>query len=520
MQNLPSKTERRLAMVGHQLQASAQPQEGLQSAGSVATDVSVKTRYKPSHEIDTTPKGHSVWFGWRTLYLGQAALVGDRLGLGGNRKLVSGPCVLFLVFQSFELLTPFFANPNQFLRVQFLTGERRTIQGPCSMFLDPSQHASIQIHSAVTLNSGQAIVVYKRQESVPSAVNTSHPLTSEVSRKVVHGPAQYVPEADEWMHKFFWNIPEQSNPTYANRQLLKFEKLRTIPDQIYYDITGCRTSDDALIVIKTLVFFRLRDIELMLKGSADPVADLINTLTADVLDFTASRTFEQFKADSEQLNKLETYKQVRQRLSSIGYDVEKIVYRGYVASNKLQDMHNNAIEARTLLTLGTETEKQQQDLEDLKLRRKQERVSLEQEQESKTVAHKAELENKTAAHKRALAQMEHAEALRKAKADDEQARMRQNSALEHEVFRTRELNKANLEAQIGKEQAEGEMRKTQLQLEAAHLQTLASQGVDLTKYLVAKHAKPDKLISITGNESLKGATTQLHLYDEGLGSHQ
>lgn len=36
-----------------------------------------------------------------------------------------------------------------------------------------------------------------------------------------------------------------------------------------------RTKDDALITVKQMVFFELRDIETMLNQTADPIADFI-----------------------------------------------------------------------------------------------------------------------------------------------------------------------------------------------------------------------------------------------------
>ena len=45
----------------------------------------------------------------------------------------------------------------------------------------------------------------------------------------------------------------------------------------------------------------------------------------------------------------------------------KVVFRGYYASEKLQAMHDNAIQSRTALRLQNETAEQQQQIEDLRL---------------------------------------------------------------------------------------------------------------------------------------------------------
>lgn len=62
-----------------------------------------------------------------------------------------------------------------------------------------------------------------------------------------------------------------------------------------------------------MVFYHLQNVEAMLVGTHDPVAELINGVTADVIDFASGKTFEEFKLHSEQLNKIETYKELSKR---------------------------------------------------------------------------------------------------------------------------------------------------------------------------------------------------------------
>ena len=40
-----------------------------------------------------------------------------------------------------------------------------------------------------------------------------------------------------------------------------------------------------------------------------------------------------------------------ERSKSIGFEITKVVFRGYFASPKLQEMHDNSIQARTNLKL-------------------------------------------------------------------------------------------------------------------------------------------------------------------------
>lgn len=51
-----------------------------------------------------------------------------------------------------------------------------------------------------------------------------------------------------------------------------------MPDQLYFDVEGVRTKDDALLIVKVIIFHELENVELMLDSTHDPVSDFINTV--------------------------------------------------------------------------------------------------------------------------------------------------------------------------------------------------------------------------------------------------
>merc|ERR1711881_766071 len=102
------------------------------------------------------------------------------------------------------------------------------------------------------------------------------------------------------------------------------------------------------------------------------------------------------KKSTEQLNDLSVYKQLTSGASRIGFDVTKVVFRGYGAPTRLQKMHDDAIEKRTKLVLENETQVQEQQMEDLRLQREGERLQKKQCMEKDTQAHEREL--RRAAH--------------------------------------------------------------------------------------------------------------------------
>ena len=80
---------------------------------------------------------------------------------------------------------------------------------------------------------------------------------------------------NEWIHDFTWHGEDGASKTHIIPGAKKFQKLRLIPDQFYYNITDVRTSDDALITVKLMIFFELVNVETMLNNTHDPIADFV-----------------------------------------------------------------------------------------------------------------------------------------------------------------------------------------------------------------------------------------------------
>merc|ERR1711959_218775 len=139
----------------------------------------------------------------------------------------------------------------------------------------------------------------------------------------------------------------------------------------------------------------------------------------------------------------------QQRAQADGYTIDKVVFRGYKASDQLQAMHDQAIKSRTKLRLESEGVEQEQQLLELKLGRGMERAAKEQEMERGNKQHALEIEAQ--AHKQKLAQQAERLALER----------------EHE--------------------------RLQADQQLAFLQQLSTAGVDLTKYLCSKNQQPDSI---------------------------
>merc|ERR1740138_2014817 len=313
----------------------------------------------------------------------------------GRIHTVSGPAVIRTWGASLERLRQFSATGAQYLRVHFADGRTQLVPGPTSIHMDCSIHTEIQVKDAVNMTDGEVIVVYRDNEAASTGAEGSSQ-GGAVSRHVVHGPCFYVPKnASEWTHQFSWHGSLSNDPDQNGRKVkgaMKFTKLRVCPEQSYFDVEGVRTRDDALVTVKVMIFYCLKDIDTMLSETHDPTADFINSVTSDVIEFVAGKSFEEFKTSSDQLNDLGLYQQLTSRAKGIGFEVTKVVFRGYGAPQRLQKMHDDAIERRTKLALDRENEDQEQKMQDMKLQREEERLRKRQAMEKETKVHERELQ--------------------------------------------------------------------------------------------------------------------------------
>lgn len=226
--------------------------------------------------------------------------------------------------------------------------------------------------------------------------SVSEKSTQAVSRHLIYGPCLYVPvNASEWCHDFCWHGSTSNDPDMNGRKTksaTRFQKLRVCPEQTYFDVESVRTRDDALVTVKVMLFYRLKDIDTMLRETHDPPGDFINALSSDVIEFVASKSFDEFKGSTERLNELSVYKQLTSGASRIGFEVTKVVFRGYGAPQRLQKMHDDAIERRTKLALDKESEEQEQKVQDMKLEREEQRLRRRRQMEAEGKTHELEMQ--------------------------------------------------------------------------------------------------------------------------------
>jgi hypothetical protein len=414
---------------------------------------------EPDDGLDTTPNlgGHGVF-----LYMveeGQRAVMRRP---NGSMEVIVGPCRVWKGGCTFTPMKHFVAHPGDYLIVRFRDGPQEHLPGPTEVWFDPRIHQEIRMEEGLQLAAKEAVVVYSAKEA-----------GAPVQRRIVEGPALFVPRPGEWLHTFSWHASQGGSKGVVKVPGgLVFQKLWLMPDQMYHDVSDVRTADDAVLTVRLMIFFELVDISTMLDATHDPIGDFVNAASSDVVDFVARHDLESFKRHTNKLNEIETYKQLTARASQCGYRINKVVYRGYGAPERLQAMHDQAIEARTKLQLERETERQVQEVASAKLESDLERAAKRRVEQSHEVEHEVELQRK-----KLQASLQSREAM---------------SAFRREQQRLSTDLKRTLAAQDDARQRE-------------HLGALKDMGVDLTAFLTRGRA--DRVIELRGADG----STHLHL---------
>ena len=239
----------------------------------------------------------------------------------------------------------------------------------------------------------------------------------------------------------------------------------------YFNVTDVRTTDDAQITIKLMLFYEIVDIEKMLDSTHDPIGDMVNALCADVIQKCAIMSYTDFLQSTAEFNSLETFSGLLKMAENIGFKIPNVVYRGYQASEKIQVMHDAAIQSRTRLNNEAEVAEQTEKLEDMKLTKKLDRSMREMQMQLASKEHQLK-----------MAALEHKEEILKRE-------------LEHkEHMRQREAEDAIAEV--------GLKRKNEEQVR--YLKELSSLEVDLTKLLVSQNQHFDQTIKIDSGTSQSG----------------
>lgn len=168
---------------------------------------------------------------------------------------------------------------------------------------------------------------------------------------------------------------------------------------------------------------------------------------------------------AHKLNQIETYDQLNQRIKRTGYKIHSINYNGYMSSQALQQIQDNAIHARTKLRLDAELAEQNNRLMNLRLSNQNKCLEMEKE-------------------------------LKKMQVEFEQ------KCLDTKSQFTLKMSKSNhsLDLQLKdlEQKKKMEVEQKLQEINETHLDQLADLGVDINKYEIEKTKanKVDKLYQL------------------------
>ena len=466
-----------------------------------------------------------VLFGYKTIDAGEEALVRNHLG---KAKLVRGPARVTLWRSSVQVLRSYFAAEGQYLEVNYKHGPRQCIPGPHLIFSNPVEVDSVHVKDAILVSANEALVVYGNVENDEAGgkLEFVKSFENKFERKVLYGPIRYVPKPGEWTHEFRWHGEDPSNKTRKIQGALQFKLLRIIADQMYYNIQEVRTKDDTMITVKVMIFFQLVNIEKMLDNTADPIADFINACCSDVIQYLSTLSYEEFVENTQKLNDISTYKTLTSRAEMIGYNISKVVFRGFHSSDALQHMHDKAIHERTRLRLEADTEDHRQMTLDLQLAKEEERGVKQRELEREKEEHRRRMEaEKHSEGLRLKAEQEEFQQklldIKLAKAAERGEKERQMERekdehlrlLEREKFKdSHENQKMKVDLEVKRKEMILDLDKQRIMMEKERLEGMKGLGVDVTTVLVAECKNADKTFKI---ENINGdQQSNLHIHED------
>jgi len=193
------------------------------------------------------------------------------------------------------------------------------------------------------------------------------------------------------------------------------------------------------------------------------------------------------------LNAVDPYSNLLARADAIGFKVSKVVFRGYITSIQLQEMHDDAINKRTDLVLQKETQEQEQDLKDFKLDRDSQRAERLADFKLKRAQERQAVEKEKVEHDEQIQGLVSKSKLQRELQVHQQALGRED----------------NLHAQRLRHQSEDHARLEH------HYSAIRQLDVDLSRYLVAvSRGAPHRVIEVDSGKSCVSPAAHLHVHSE------
>ncbi len=272
----------------------------------------------------------------------------------GSREIIAGPQEYFLLHEPrmhFEEMSRIVLEQNQRCHVVDEDGKETMHEGEKTVFVRPSE--THKVVNKTILQEGTAVVV----------------VDEDGKRTVKQGPESFFLGPREKLYTFTWTGGEKKEPRY-----LRFDTLRTTPDQMYHDVE-VRTRDQVILTIKLMIYWQVVDVEKMIKRCDDLIGAMVNIVSSSVASCFGQVTFEEAATDPERrIQGIDTFKS-QEKWAEYGVRVEQVRLRGWrCADAQIQMILDQKIQNRTKIESDEEIAKAQHAVAMLKIG--QERTEL------------------------------------------------------------------------------------------------------------------------------------------------
>jgi len=351
-----------------------------------------------------------VLLGKRRVKDGECCAIWDS---SGGYRLVEGPQYTCIWNSDVRFLDRYSAQEDEYLRIVFRDGRREHVPGPAAMFVNPVDHQSVVVQKAVKLDASQVIIVYSSDPTsgfspasatkLPSSEDSmpevkvqavlgeiSQSSNSQVRRRVVRGPTLFFPGANEWLHEFHWvaKSPTDELDTFGimGENFIRPQPTATAQNRlstapVHHDIkVECmHTTDDLQVSLDFTVTWQLKDVELLLDTTQDPLPDFHCALRTDVSHIVSTMAFEELTKNPSRLSGNEAFSALCATALNCGLLIKNVMFCGYHTTESIKAIHQRAAQERTALQTKLEAAEQEHRLEDLRLSREMARNAKQQE---------------------------------------------------------------------------------------------------------------------------------------------
>lgn len=292
-----------------------------------------------------------VRLGKRTIKDGEAAVIWSR---NGRAREIIGPKLERLWCSTIKFLDRHTAQLGEYLSIEFQDGAIEHLAGPCSVYQNPVRHVSVTIHKAIELKSSDDMVVVLNcgAPGSPSNASRRHPPKkllavgdpvaaastggsgqATVDRRIVRGPALFIPDANEKVLDHSWSYSEGSPRT--------FNVLSARPCSVLAS-GSLRASDGVKLTARLRLDLRMVDIKLAL-ATADPIATIRYTAQADITNLGSGPATAVLTGGSAmQLGELKSYPALLALAGAVGFELTGVT----LESVELPAEMRRAIDAR------------------------------------------------------------------------------------------------------------------------------------------------------------------------------